>query len=635
MRAGTAGTGAPAHAAGVALLIRSVRLYGCAALALVLPLAAQNPPPPAPAATPPATAQDSARPPRPDSLLPDSLSPDSFRAALPTLGPPPGPLARGGRVVFDEDSLRFLGALTLGELLARIPGVFLVRAGWYGVPEVIAYAGQGAASVEIFWDGYALDPLGEDRSAIDVGRFSLGLARRVEVEVLPTVLRVHLFSDVQAVRRPRTETSFATGDAQTNTYRIRYLNRWKSGAGLGVGVSWFGTNGPNTAPADVANLSIWVKGTWSPSPLVGVEYQLLRQSITRDSLSPSGGGPSLAGVEVRRTDGFVRAYAATRPDGMGLRLDAVLGSSSYRDSAGSLERTIAQGAGVVSFRAPLWSAEMATRLRDTRTPLDVQLRGSWIPFGSLTLSAYGLRRTHLDGDTAAGHPDGGGRRSLEAGSTAELRVTRLFSLVGAIRWRDAVASPENLGDTAQRVLDWSFGAGLHLRRGDLEVGFARHGTFEAPAFEVFRRQIPFGTSLLVRTVTATVSVRPTSYLTVSGWYRHPLDPIQSAFEPPHHSRVALTFRSRFLPTFRRGIFDVVGQVGLDGWSDGVAGTDSTGAEIELKGATTLDWLLEIRLVGAVLFWTMRNSQLERYSLVPGFEMPRGLQRFGVRWEFTN
>ena len=37
----------------------------------------------------------------------------------------------------------------------------------------------------------------------------------------------------------------------------------------------------------------------------------------------------------------------------------------------------------------------------------------------------------------------------------------------------------------------------------------------------------------------------------------------------------------------------------------------------------------------VLFWTMRNSQLERYDVVPGFEMPRGLQRFGVRWEFAN
>lgn len=602
-------------------------------------LAAQNPPPvpvPAPALpASPVAPRDTALPGRPDaprlnpdSVVPDSLSPDSFRAVLPLLGPPPGPLARGARVVFDEDSLHYLGALTLGELLARIPGVFLVRAGWYGQPEVIAYAGQGAASVELYWDGYALDPLGEDSSVIDVGRVSLGLVRRVEVEVLPSVLRVHLFSDIQSVRRPRTETSFSTGDAQTNTYRIRYLNRWRDGTGLGVGVNWFGTNGSGAPPAGATNLSIWLKGTWSPSPRIGVEYQLLRQSLNRDSLAPQGSGARLPGVDVRRSDGFVRAYAATRTDGLGLRLDALLGSSSYRDSVGGLQRSLAQGAAIVGYRGARWSAELTARVRDTRTPLDVQLRGSWVPVGPLTVSAYALRRTHLADSL-------GDRRSVEAGGTAELRLLRAFVLRGGLRWRDAVASPELLADTTQTVMDWSVGGGLHLRRLDLDVDLARHGSFTAPVFGVFSRQIPAGTFLLVRTVTAAFAARPTRYLTLSGWYRHPLDPITAAFEPPHHSRVALTLRSRFLPHYRRGIFDLVLQWGLEGWSRGVAGVDSSGADLRLEGATTVDYLLEVRLVGAVLFWTLRNAQIEQYSVVPGFEMPRGLQRFGVRWEFTN
>ena len=100
--------------------------------------------------------------------LPDSLSPDSFRPQLPPLGAPPGPVPQAGRLVFDRDALWFSGALTLGELLQRVPGVFLVRAGWFGRPEVVQYAGQGASSIEVVWDGYAMDPLGEDSTGLDL-----------------------------------------------------------------------------------------------------------------------------------------------------------------------------------------------------------------------------------------------------------------------------------------------------------------------------------------------------------------------------------------------------------------------------------------------------------------------------------
>lgn len=584
-------------------------------------LAAQNPPP---APLRPA-ASDSAGPTRADSVaLPDSLSPDSFRPELPRLGPPPGPLARGGRVVFDQDALRFLGALTLGELLAHVPGVFLVRLGWFGQPEAVAYAGQGASSVEIFWDGFALDPLGEDSTGHDLSRFALGLVNRVEVEVLASQLRVYLFSDAQPVRRPRTETSFATGDAETNTYRVRYLNRWAPGTGLGIGVNWFGTEGPVTSPGDVADLTAWLKGTWTPSDQAGVEYQVLRYSLERDSLFPLAGGTALPGVEIRRTDAFVRGHVGTRPDGLGLRFDALLGGSSYRDSAGARERSLAQGAAFASYRTGRWSAELVTRFRDARTPFDIRLRGAWAPFRALAVAAYATRRTHL-----------GDRHSLEAGGTAELRPLAAFAFRSSLRWRDAVAAPADPADAPQRTTDWSVGAGLEFARARLDLSLERHGEFVAPVSGTFSRFLPRGTSAAGTTVTGTFDLRPTAYVSVGGWYRHPLGRSSAAFEPPHHSRVWLRFRSRFLPTFRRGVFDVVGQVGAEGWSRGVAGATGAGAEIALRGETVFDWLLEVRLVGAVLFWTLRNSQPARYALVPGFEMPRALQRFGVRWEFTN
>lgn len=555
-----------------------------------------------------------------DSVQADTTDVDTVRPILPALTPQ-GPLPQGGRWVFDHDALRYLGALDLAELLAHIPGVFVVRGGWFGQTSFVAYAGQGAASVELFWDGYRLDPLGVDSSAIDLGRVPIGLARRIEVEVLPTVLRVHVVSDTREFRRAHTETSFATGDATTNTYLIRYLNRWRSGNGLGLGVSWFGTDGPATSPGSVADLALWGKATWTPSPVVGVELQLLSYAAEHDSLR-SAGGPSIPRADDNRRDVFVRGYLGSQVGGLGPRFDVLLGATNYRDSSG-LERSLAQAAGIAGFRSAAMSGELSLRIRDDRTPLELGARGAWSPGRLLTVSGFAASRSHA-----------GDRTSFEAGAHAQLGLG-FVALHGAFRHRDAVARPDIIADTAQQVSDWSAGVSLASRPLWLDVSVERHGRFDAPAWDALRLQLPRATSVEVTTLTAAFQVRPLNYLTLGGWYRHPLDPVEAAYEPPHHARVALTFRSRMLPRYRRGVFDLVLQTSVEGWSDGLAGRDGAGNDIRLLGATHYGFLLEMRLVGAVMFWTLRNAGAERYDVVPGFAQARAAQRFGVRWEFTN
>jgi len=551
--------------------------------------------------------------------VPDSLSPDSFSSVLPPLGPPSGPLPASGRIVFDKDRLIFSGAQTLGELLQHVPGAFLVRAGWYGLPEVVHYAGQGATSVEVVWDGYALDPLGEDSAGLDLERIPLGLFRRVELEVLPTVIRVYLISDTQPVRRARTETAFATGDYQTNAYRIRYLNRWRSGLGVGLGVNWFGTAGAPSTPGKASDLTLWVKASWAPSTRMGMEWEYVRYSLNRDALEGV-----LPGRRVWRQDAFLRAYAASRDDGMGLRFDALLGSSTYGDSTSDVQPAISQVAAITGYRAVWWSAEATVRVRDARVPLEVSVRGAATPFRALSLSGYAVRRSLL-----------ANRASQEIGAGAALRPLPWLVLHGALRHRDAVAIPSILTDTAQRVADWSAGIGFVSRRLDLDAGVESHGAYDAPAYGTFAEVVPAGTAAAGRTLTVRLAVRPAAYFTLSGWYRQPLETTTAAYEPPHHTRAAATFRSRFLPRFRRGALDFLIQVGVEAWSDGVMGRDSVGAAIALDGHGTVDWLVELRLLSAVIYWTMRNSQVERYEVVPGALMARANQRYGVRWEFTN
>jgi len=617
-------------------------LLAAALLVRAAELAAQNPIPLPPRAdtarAPGAAARDTgaAAAPRRDTIpLPDSLSPDSFRPQLPPLGAPPGPLPRTGRIVFDHDEFWFSGAVTLGELLERVPGVFLVRAGWFGRPEIIQYAGQGASSIEVYWDGFAMDPLGQDSTGLDLSGLNLGLVQRAEVEVLPSVVRVYLYSDEQVVRKPRTETSFATGDASTNSYRIRYLNRWKNGTGLDLGVIFQGSSGVVTSQGRSSDVTLWAKGSWIPTERYGVQYQVVSVSLDRDSVKLTSDRPlfltELPSHRAHRTDMFLRGFIATRNDGMGLRLDAIAGGSTYTDTSAALERQEMQGSAIVGYRAERWSTELTTRVRDSSTPLELELRGSVSPSALLTVSGYAISRTHLGGRHS---------NSTDVGAQAELRPVAAIALHGALRLRNAVGAPALLTDTAQKVTDFSAGISLTTRQLDLDVSLARHGVFAPAVPGTFGPIMPAYPSLAVRTATVSVAWRPRAYVTFSGWYREPLvkgtaELQTSAYEPPHHSRVWATFRSRLLPVLRRGAFDFTAEVAMEGWSRGVWGADSSGAPRLLKGATILDYRVELRLLNAALFWSIRNARGERYSVLPGLNMPVGNQTYGVRWEFTN
>ena len=94
----------------------------------------------------------------------DTTGRDTLPALLPVFAPSiaAGPLPRGMRYTFTVDSLLFTSARTLSDLLSHIPGVYVVRGGWFGQAEVVLYAGRGPASLEVFWDGVPYLPLGRD-----------------------------------------------------------------------------------------------------------------------------------------------------------------------------------------------------------------------------------------------------------------------------------------------------------------------------------------------------------------------------------------------------------------------------------------------------------------------------------------
>src|SRR6266480_6194614 len=141
----------------------------------------------------------------------------SLHDALPMLLPTmpaaiaPGPLPAGARYTFTVDSILLSSTRTLSDLLIHIPGVYVARGGWYGQAEIVLYGGRGPASLEIYWDGVPIAPLGRDSVYLDPARIPLGPVERVDIIVLPAVLQVYLVTAQYRSTSPRTQIGIVTG----------------------------------------------------------------------------------------------------------------------------------------------------------------------------------------------------------------------------------------------------------------------------------------------------------------------------------------------------------------------------------------------------------------------------------------
>ncbi|HSD32313.1 MAG TPA: TonB-dependent receptor, partial [Gemmatimonadales bacterium] len=267
--------------------------------------------PPRPSAKADSARADSAR------AAADSAARDTMERYLPTFAPaiPPGPLPRGTRWRFDGDSLVLSDITTLSDLLARIPGVYVARGGWFGAAEVPVYGGQGPLALEVYWDGVPYLPLGRDSVWLDPARIPLGPVERIDVQLLPSTLRVYLVTARQRSTQPRTVVRISTGGNSIAQYRGGFAKRWPSGLGLSINADYRNIDGiEGTSTTAFNTVDLWLKAEYVPSPRYGLGYQILSSSWRRDD------GPQVTGWHQRRQDGVLRAFYATRTDGLGERV---------------------------------------------------------------------------------------------------------------------------------------------------------------------------------------------------------------------------------------------------------------------------------------------------------------------------
>jgi hypothetical protein len=577
------------------------------------------------------TAQVDSGPPRPaaradsvpgDTIPPDSTARDTVERFLPvfSLAMARGPLPRGERWSFDTDSLVLSNITSLGDLLSHLPGVYVARGGWFGAPEIAVYGGKGPMGLEVYWDGVPYLPLGRDSIWIDPARVPLAPLERVDIQMLPSTLRVYLVTARIGSTTPRTEVRISTGVASIAQYRAGFAKRWRSGLGLSLAADYRNIDGIGTSTTTPFNsVDLWLRGEYV-KPRVGLSYQIVTSSWNRSS--------EIANVTAwrqRRVDGVFQGFLATRADGLGPRLTLSGARTSVSNDSLVPDRSLWQGSVELSETRSRASASVTARFQGEARPFQVEAQAAWRPVPFFTLAAQARRSLYGD----KGH---GTRAQVSAGLALPFGVSLRAE---ATRIEDFQA-PLVLSDSFQRATDWSAYARWERRFILVEGGVVQRDAFQPRAFAVGIQPVAsLGPTPRSRYVSVYVGLRPLAGVQLSGWY---FDPIRGGgdFEPPQHGRVSMAFYSKFWRVYKSGVFALRGEIAAESWSrSNLGGLDTAGAQLPLGPASFVESNLQLRIADFTAYWLTRNYNGMRAGYVTGLSYPKYAQYYGVQWFFRN
>lgn len=556
------------------------------------------------------------------------------------------------RLIIDRDSISWHNAETVGDLLTKVPGLFLLRGGWAGRPELPAYQAHGATSVEYLLDGVPYLPLGQDSLMVDPSLFPLSFIDRIEVERLPGQLRVFLFTRRQDRSVPYSRIGIASGDLQIARYQGELEKRSRKGFGFAAAFDHFSVPVQRGDVGDYSNTQGLLRLDYVPTERFGAEVQMLQNAPDREPIL-SGGTKKDTLSRARhgtRRDLSARVFLARSANGLGPRLDLIASRSNWTDqiekdstriitvvidpqtsvadsdttyTVRRHTRAVSQVGTVAAYRLAAASLEAAVFWRSTWTPLDVRARAGASPTRWFTAGAEVVYLKH-----------DGSRTSRWLTARAGVMLPLGFSAGAVWRRGTEVALPAVLADEAQDLDDRTVSVGWKSRFAELEGSYTSNAGFRPTSYAQYPILAGIASSGRTDWVTLNARISPRQWIILDGWYSTPRG-VRPEGQPPTHSIVNGTIQSKFLPTFRSGIFNVKLQVSMESWSPGVLGQDKGGAPVLLAGATCLRGYIGLQIGAFTAYWDRYNLQGTRCVYAPGLAVPGFASTFGVRWEFIN
>ncbi len=580
-----------------------------------------------------AVAAPSGQPDRDSVARPRELTEaDTIKAPLPAAYLPATMGARSSSRHWTRAELFASGALTVAELLERIPGVTRMAAGFIQAPSALAWHGD-AGAVRLYVDGVEREDLTPRNAGVpDFQLIPVWSFEEVSVEETPGELRVH--ARTWRVQRTTAETraDVLTGSENLNLFRGFFGKRSSNGLAIQVAAQQAGTVSRPGMDGDALGSLIrlgWAGGDWS------VDASSLRQGINRSVGARYFIPP--ATLEPKALPAFVGASSLTylragwrQPNSAGVWAQFVAasvaaalnapsgsvgaGSSQTATPTDSADTTASQGQYAVSgglnrglFR---FSGTMRGRSQGGELKLAPSLRAEWADTraqvsihaerrhtGTATWDVRGaaspLEWLRLSAAASVTEPmAGGGTRS---GQSAD----------AAVKWRDR----------------W-VGAGIVKLASANVPGLVEFDSAAGGATS------PVGTAFKL-SATGPVWRGWMASTELVRWT------VSSSYRPQTEVHSRLWFASSFGNRFPNSNFHLSAGLIHDYRSQLYVPKGSDPIGQFASAYSVFGTQLEIRIASAVISWDYRNMSGTNFETFPGYLMPRIASIYGIRWEFWN
>lgn len=609
----------------------AVALSACAAAILSVPGAAsaQRGRPPTPiggrGGTPAVpTAADSA---------PAPQRPDSIQATIGRDGPTPS-LEIGQSFSYTRDQLFASGAITLGDLLDRIPAFTTFRTGWIAAPQATAIGGD-FSRVRVFIDGIERDDL-EPRNGVapDWSTVPIWTLEKLTLARGADGLRVDLRTWEYNGTAPYTRIDALTGDLNTNLYRAFYGKRFYNGAGLQVALQQYGVvdnrnGGGGQQFTGLLRYGI-ARSAWS------LDATAIRSNDTRTTTLRFGPGIGMPAYRAATTLGYLRA--AIGREGSGPFLQVVASTEILKENSTHIDSITAQSRGfgpdlvdslasVAQYVATAGFDAGGGRLRLIERYRRRLGRGYNSPSATFDLS-----RSILSASATAERDEYAGLTRLEAG--ARLTPLPFVSVLGFLGQRTPFGTPA-LGfiqQPASRSARTEAGLRI-LRRGLWLTG----GVITRDTAVLVPSQL-WDTAFVGKAVGRQTGSTLGLHGPIGGSLSINLSAIHwkeaSPYTPQDEAHGDLRFYTEWLSRFPNGNFSFLFQPSVD-YRNSVEFPQTNGTDRLAVSSRTVSLLVELRILRGVLSYQRRNLLGAIYNQVPGYLMPRPVNIYGVRWYFFN
>jgi hypothetical protein len=420
---------------------------------------------------------------------------------------------------------------------------------------------------------------------------------------------------------PYTRVDVATGNEDTNLYRGFYGKRFENGGVLQFGGQQFGVTSSRFAGSgDALSLMTRIgvaKKSWS------VDALMLRHHPTRD-IQRGLARPSVLSLDATYTDAYLRGSAG-RVDG-GPWISLTVGSLAFKGTTAP-----DRGVSALPFGDTLERRASETQYNLSggytvgalRIELEDRLR-------ALEGNRYNAANARADLVSPIGVISGfvehdGFRATTNADIGLRAQPLPFFAVSGSIA-RSTPSGSALPGATAFRGE-----AAIKLLGPWVSAGYISADRSDGLA------PVAYDTLFL-----------PTSPGRISAWTGSLRGPLRGgfgidawlakwspagAYTPEYQSRSEINYANSFPRQFPRGDFELRVS-GVYEYRSHVPFPLAAG-DVRTEVAKTISALLEIRIMRAVITYQQRNILAYQYQIVPGFEMPRVLAIYGVRWDFWN